>query len=262
MKAMLAILVFLNGQAVNFTNTQPVKENNRVLVPLRGVFEAMDADVHYDALTRNVEITRGKRVIEMAVERSHAWVDGREVALDAPVRVRNGRALIPLRFVAENFGADVRWDSGENTVFISTERSGSKPQQPPAPAIRAGEIEVSATTDKSTYRAGEAVTINIVAQNQDEREREITYGSGQSFDVTITPVGRSTPRWDWSHGRAFTLALRYKTLAPGERMTFSTTWEQKDNDGKTMPPGKYSVVARLTANGGIAARPVTITLAP
>ena len=41
------ISVMLDGNIVNFPDQQPILVNNRVLVPVRGVFEAMGAMVDY-----------------------------------------------------------------------------------------------------------------------------------------------------------------------------------------------------------------------
>lgn len=262
MQVMLAILVLLNGQAIKFPDAAPMKEEARVLIPLRGVFEAMGAEVNYDSQVRSIKILQAnyeeKNEIELAVDRQHAWVNGNELALDAPVRLRKGRVYVPLRFIAEALGAQVNWDRATNTVAIRTEEVTTK--KLPKPSIRAGEIEVQAQADRKTYQVGETVEISIVAQNQDERAKEVTYNSGQSFDVTITPLGESSPRWTWSHGRMFTMALRSKTLAPGERVTFSAQWDQKDNEGNPVPPGKYTIETVLTANGGIKAAPFQITI--
>lgn len=259
---MLAIFVLLNGQAIEFPDAAPVKEEGRILIPLRGVFEAMGAEVKYDPLVRGIEIRQGsgkeENIVEMSVGRQYAWVNGDEHALEAPIRLQEGRVMIPIRFVAEALGAQVEWNSVTNTVTINTDE---KPDTGlPKPSTRAGKIEVTAQTDRKTYQTGETVKISITAQNQDERAKEITYNSGQSFDITVTPVGKAAPRWQWSHGRMFTMALRHKTLSPGEKIEFSTEWDQKDNDKNPMPPGEYTVAARLTANGGVSAAPVQITI--
>ena len=34
--------------------------------------------------------------------------------------IRQGRTLVPLRFFSEAFGADVDWNPGTRTVYIST----------------------------------------------------------------------------------------------------------------------------------------------
>ncbi|NPV90050.1 MAG: hypothetical protein HPY50_04650 [Firmicutes bacterium] len=49
-----------------------------------------------------------------------ALVDGREVALDQPPAIdpASGRALVPLRFLAEHLGYRVDWDGGERKISL------------------------------------------------------------------------------------------------------------------------------------------------
>jgi len=42
------------------------------------------------------------------------------VPIDVPATVVNGRTLVPLRFVAENFGVEVNWNANTQTVTIVT----------------------------------------------------------------------------------------------------------------------------------------------
>ena len=44
--------------------------------------------------------------------------NGTELTLDAPPRIVNDRTLIPLRAVAEAFGAQVGWDEATQTATV------------------------------------------------------------------------------------------------------------------------------------------------
>lgn len=43
-------------------------------------------------------------------------VDGRQLALDVPPQIRNGRTLVPMRAIFEALGATIRWDERTQTV--------------------------------------------------------------------------------------------------------------------------------------------------
>jgi hypothetical protein len=47
-------------------------------------------------------------------------LNGREMDFDVPPLVVNGRTMVPLRAIAEAFGADVAWDPEARTVSIVT----------------------------------------------------------------------------------------------------------------------------------------------
>ena len=55
----------------------------------------------------------------MTVGAKIATVNSKEVQLDAPAVIVNGRTLAPARFVAETFGYTVQWDSENKIVKIT-----------------------------------------------------------------------------------------------------------------------------------------------
>ena len=111
--------VVLNERTVNFPDVEPTLVNDRVYVPLRGVLEKMGADVRWNPDRRTVIATQGRREVRLPVG-GPATVNGRRVALDAPAMLIGGRTMVPLRFMAEAFGADVSWNSGERQVSINS----------------------------------------------------------------------------------------------------------------------------------------------
>jgi hypothetical protein len=102
---------------VNFY-VHPIIENNHTLVPFRGIFEALDATVDWEAETRKVMAQLGDTTIELTIDSSTAYVNGESIELDIPPRIVNERTLVPLRFIAENFGFDVFWDEHAWAILI------------------------------------------------------------------------------------------------------------------------------------------------
>lgn len=98
----------------------PQIEAGRVLVPLRGIFEALGADVSYAAATRTVQAVRGSDIIRLQIGSRQAWLNGDLVLLDVPARIVSSRTLVPLRFVSEALGAEVYWNETDRQVRIDT----------------------------------------------------------------------------------------------------------------------------------------------
>jgi len=96
----------------------PIIRNGRVLVPFRALFEAFGATVGWTEATSTVTGQLGATTISLVLNRQDAIVNGRTVRLDVAPTVVSGRTLVPLRFVAENLGADVRWDEATQTVVV------------------------------------------------------------------------------------------------------------------------------------------------
>lgn len=120
------ITVTLDSKPLTFD--QPaVIQNGRTLVPMRGIFEAMGAEVSWDQASKTVTGKKDGRNIQLTAGSSTAYVDGKAVTLDVPPAVIGGRTLVPVRFISEALDASVDWNAGERTVTILTSAPGSQP---------------------------------------------------------------------------------------------------------------------------------------
>jgi hypothetical protein len=101
-----------------YLDTAPMIIGGRTMLPIRALIEALGGTVEWDPSLRSIRITLGARVVVLSVGKYTADVDGRTVKLDVPPTIRNGRTLVPLRFVAESLGLTVSWDDATRTVTI------------------------------------------------------------------------------------------------------------------------------------------------
>lgn len=60
-------------------------------------------------------------LIELPIKAEYAKVNGKDVPLDVPAQILNGRTMVPIRFVAEALGCEVEWLDKEKTVVIRKE---------------------------------------------------------------------------------------------------------------------------------------------
>lgn len=111
------IKVYVNGQRLTF-DEEPYMEDNRVLVPVRAIVEALGAVVTWDEKTQTVGINGGGVAVTLKVDDKKATVGNKTVSLEAPARVRGGRTFVPLRFLSEAFKAQVNWDAAARTIRI------------------------------------------------------------------------------------------------------------------------------------------------
>ena len=116
------ITVQLDGRDVAFTDAQPQVVSDRVFLPVRAVFEAMDATVNFEDGV--VTATRGGKTVSMTVGSTAATLteDGATTALTMDVAPfidpALSRAYVPVRFAAQALGANVGWDGTKRTVII------------------------------------------------------------------------------------------------------------------------------------------------
>ena len=121
------INVVVNGTPVVFEDQQPIILNDRTLLPVRGVMEAMGKTVSWDEENNRAIVTDGITTVSLGIGDNimlKTTVTDRlsvseSITLDSvPVNV-NDRTLLPIRAVAESFGAEVGWDADTTTVSIT-----------------------------------------------------------------------------------------------------------------------------------------------
>ncbi len=54
--------------------------------------------------------------VKMTIGSNKAYVNSKEVALDQPPVIENGRTLVPFRFIGEAIGAQIGWDGTKKEV--------------------------------------------------------------------------------------------------------------------------------------------------
>ena len=109
--------VKINEKILGF-DTEPVTESDRVLVPIRFIFENLDADVEWDDQTKTASITGAGTEIAVTVDNQVAKVNGADKQMDVPARLIGDRTLVPLRFLSEELGYTVDWDNDTRTATI------------------------------------------------------------------------------------------------------------------------------------------------
>lgn len=117
-----SISVLIDGVSISF-DVPPVMENNRVLVPLRAILEALGSDVQWDRTTQTVTATKGETTVRLSIGVKTAYKNGTPFILDVPAKIVGGRTMVPLRFVSETLGAKVDWDQKTQTAIISSDKS-------------------------------------------------------------------------------------------------------------------------------------------
>jgi hypothetical protein len=100
----------------------------RTLLPIRWVAEPLGADVQWDPAARKATVSLGGTTLELWIGKSQAHVNGKSVAIDqqnakvVPL-IMSGRTMLPVRFVAEQLGADVQWDPAARSITITWTQS-------------------------------------------------------------------------------------------------------------------------------------------
>ena len=99
----------------NFT---PISVEGRTFIPIRPLVEVLGATVHWDSATNTVIFNIDDNEIHITIEGSTALIDGEKNPLDIPARLIDGYTFVPLRFIGENLGYTVDWDSENRIIKI------------------------------------------------------------------------------------------------------------------------------------------------
>jgi hypothetical protein len=128
--AAIHLNVIQNGHKISFPDTQPyIDENSRTMVPVRFISEQLGADVKWHEENLRVDIALDGKNIGLQIGSPIATVNNQKIELDTQVVMKNGRTCVPLRFVSEALGRNVRWDNEAYAVIITDkdfEQSGVK----------------------------------------------------------------------------------------------------------------------------------------
>ncbi len=117
------IEVVLNGRCLAF-DSEPQIMNNRTMVPVRAIAEALGYTVSFNEATREICLKSVDGVcLYMTLGKLTArkvWADGvsANFTLDASPVIVNDRTLVPLRFVSENLDLSARWIEATKTVVL------------------------------------------------------------------------------------------------------------------------------------------------
>ncbi len=119
------ISVYVDDEQVIFEEQQPVIINERTMIPVRGVLEKMGKTVEWDGDNRSITVSDSQKTVLLTVENEIIEIidgsDVRTVTLDTAPVIINDKTLLPIRAVAEEFGAFVYWQDSIRSVIITTE---------------------------------------------------------------------------------------------------------------------------------------------
>jgi PKD repeat protein len=103
----------------------PIIYENRTLLPIRYVAEALGAEVKWEQAEQKVTIIFKDITIELWIGKNNARVNGTYKFIDPenpevkPIVIPPGRTMLPIRFIAENMGCKVDWDANLKEVKIT-----------------------------------------------------------------------------------------------------------------------------------------------
>jgi hypothetical protein len=93
-------------------------------------------------------------------------------------------------------------------------------------------------------RSGEVIRFRLTVRNARRGTIDQPLGGQPPHDFIVSrPDGAAL--WRWSKGQVVQDVLEMRTLRPGQELVFEAEWNQRDDEGRPLPPGTYEVRAVL-----------------
>lgn len=139
------VRVRLDNQEV-LLPAHPVVNNGTTLLPMRKLFEMLGSSVSWEPSTQTVTATKGSTKITITVGSNTAYVNNEAKTLDEPPVILQDSTLVPLRFVAETLGYEVKWKENEQLIQL----------------IGHGQLPSSETAEPKTLFTNNALRFSVV----------------------------------------------------------------------------------------------------
>lgn len=107
------------GDEWKILDVPPMIINGRTLVPLRALIESFGGKTEWDNYQKRIDIELNGNKLILWIGNENSYVNNVMKVMDVPAQIINDRTMIPIRFVSENLGFKVDWDSVKNQILIN-----------------------------------------------------------------------------------------------------------------------------------------------
>jgi hypothetical protein len=115
----MPLRIVVDGERLFFPDAQPfIDSNGRTQTPARFIGEELGAEVTWDGTAQKATFVKDSKKLILYIGKKEYELDGKKLQMDTAALLQEGRTFVPARYVAEAFGATVRWDSVIKTVYI------------------------------------------------------------------------------------------------------------------------------------------------
>ena len=116
----------VNGNLLSDLPLEPIIFNDRALVPVREVFEALGAQVFYENETKKITISYKEKNIGIQIDSNEATIGGEIIPIPDGLTPKliakwgdSAKTMVPVRFVSESIGLLVDFDSVLELISVS-----------------------------------------------------------------------------------------------------------------------------------------------
>ena len=177
--------LFVNNKELTNLPLEPIIFNDRALVPVREIFEELGAEVSYNGSTQCVEVTYDDTYVRMYINNNTAYINGKRTAVPDNVVPKlitklggETKTMVPVRFISESIGLDVKFDPLSNGIYVESEdalnNASLTPEPTEEPTFEPTEKPTLEPTKKPLLESTEEPTSEPVDEPAEESTPEPT----------------------------------------------------------------------------------------
>lgn len=182
--------IYINDVKQTMSKDMPqafMDKDGRIQIPLRFIVEVMGSTIKWDGKTQQANINNGQ--IILILNRKVLITPDGESLMDTVPFIKNGSTFVPIRFVSEALGYEVKYKfiSGVNCVFIYGGKASTTPTTPTIPTTPSSELY--RPEDAQSYKPIPGVTPMVTEANKHTIMDNSQYIGLNEWNTTVRPVG-------------------------------------------------------------------------
>ncbi|MBE7015453.1 MAG: hypothetical protein E7417_01355 [Ruminococcaceae bacterium] len=239
----------VNGKMLTNLPLEPIIFNERALVPVREIFEAMGAVVTYNDSEKSVTITNRSTTVYLVIDSPTAKVNGGVITIPDNVAPKliakwgeSAKTMVPVRFISESLGMKVDFSQEKGLISIS-DPTMVAPQRNAFEKITWSQegnvvtVAVTATKEITSYTYPYLTNTGVLYSDISD----ITFITPESTEVNVGGV----------------LRVRMGIHGANSRIAIDTV----DTESYTiaLSPDKKTIIFKIAQKGGTPVPPVQTT---
>jgi N-acetylmuramoyl-L-alanine amidase len=183
----------VNGEEIKDLPLEPIIFNDRALVPVREVFEALGAKVVYKEDTRRIIISYSGKKVTIQIDSNVAQIDERTTKIPdgvTPMLIakwgESAKTMVPVRFVSDSVGLEVSFDAKEGRISVSEKEKEKEKEEDKDTQKTQNKI-----TGISAKEKDGVVTVTVTASENVSKISSPAVTAGGTLYVDVENMGYS-----------------------------------------------------------------------
>lgn len=231
------INIRVNKQYI-YTDVPATIVNDRTLVPMRAIFEAIQADVQWDQASSTATATKDGVEVKITLNSTTTYVNGEAKELDVPAQIVNDRFLVPIRFISESFNCTVEWDGFAKTVDVKPLGISDTAKEFPPKMGVANALMVYKLTQSGDDNEGNGISKSL---DGDLATRWAVSSEGEAWGIydlgSVKNLESTHIAFYNGNARVYTFSIAVSE----DGTNYKTILDKKNTSGKTNELEKYDL---------------------